>query len=210
MSRIAFRSGQDKAGAVLGETVHERERCPATGQNAPRKVTKRVASFSLFLLGLLAVCLVFFSGCQSGDMWMYRPPSSIKQELRQQQVNDDDMLYWILRAQRLYLRDVNRDGKIDCIDYTVSFKRMWDDAFQYRGWQQDCIIMQNNNPNNGFNHAFIMVRQFRYPFGYVCIEPQANNLNNIYMKDYWGDKYDPAYDTYDYEKIKYWYDKCIY
>ncbi len=82
--------------------------------------------------------------------------------------------------------DINGDGKINCIDYAISYKLIWD---QYNSASKyKCEIVRNKNPNTGMHHLFIRIRNF-YTYEWEYIEPQ----NGIKMELFWGDKYNPAY-----------------
>ena len=70
------------------------------------------------------------------------------------------------------IHDVNRDGKINCIDYAVLFQYLYG---------PEAKIMHNTK----LNHLFIRV-------GNVDIEPQGHST--IYkMQHMWSYRYDPNY-----------------
>jgi hypothetical protein len=92
---------------------------------------------------------------------------------------------------RIYKVDMNGDGKINCIDYTIQY-------WQYYPKQEYLRIVWNKNPNNGFNHLFIYL--FEWP-----VEPQGTPRRNS-MDEFWGARYDPEYDrdvTDLFDQIKY-------
>ena len=78
--------------------------------------------------------------------------------------------------------DVNRDGKINCVDAAVLF-------YQYYPNKNDVRITLNKHPTNGFNHLFNMVRINGVWRG---VEPQSvfAGHNSFYMTDAWPQKYD--------------------
>ena len=85
------------------------------------------------------------------------------------------------------MQDVNRDGLVDCIDYSIFFKQVWD--ILYPNKRYECEIVRNVNKITGMNHLFVRVW---YYTDWIYIEPQAD-LKYYLMQDVWGDKYDPKY-----------------
>jgi len=78
--------------------------------------------------------------------------------------------------------DISRDGKINCIDYSIIFSRLY-------GPKTRLII--NNNPKTGMNHMFVKV-WISSNNNYQYIEPQG--APDWYsMGVVWGMKYDPLY-----------------
>ena len=79
------------------------------------------------------------------------------------------------------ITDMNKDGKIDCIDYSTLFRL-------YYG--SNAHIMINKNPINGMNHMFIRI----YYGGtkILDIEPQGEP-DRYSMGLIWGVKYNPYY-----------------
>jgi len=90
----------------------------------------------------------------------------------------------ILRVMRKQgVRDLNHDGKINCIDHSLTF---------YRLYGRGAEIVINNNKSTGMNHMFIIVRQALNEWH---IEPQGTpKLHDMGM--IWGMKYDPYYNRY--------------
>jgi len=97
------------------------------------------------------------------------------------------------------VRDVNKDGLVNCIDYAVTFKRQWDKYYD----PARCGIEHNQNYTTGWNHLF--VRCFpKDSIFWVSVEPQATGA--VYdMYTYWGDKY---WGVYDYDDTEYWLSRC--
>jgi len=80
-----------------------------------------------------------------------------------------------------YVRDVNGDGVINCIDYAVCFYEL----------KPDSRIIRNQNPNTGWHHLFNAVPQ---PDGsWLYIEPNSAHSGSYSMKNIWGIEYDPRY-----------------
>lgn len=85
------------------------------------------------------------------------------------------------------IRDMNNDGKINCIDYATSFKIEWDK--NYDPWK--CIIVRNKNENTHMHHLFNRVRDNLNEDIYV--EPWCWNPCKYTMDDNWDSTYDPKY-----------------
>jgi len=87
---------------------------------------------------------------------------------------------WVLSNMKVV--DVNRDGKVDCIDYSVAFYKLYGDNAQ---------IIHNKNPRSGMNHLFIRIWDGN---GVLDIEPQGTP--DLYMMSLiWGTRYDPYYNN---------------
>jgi hypothetical protein len=82
------------------------------------------------------------------------------------------------------VKDVNRDGEINCIDYSIAFRSLY-------GSNASLII--NNNPANGMNHMFIRVN-YKNGVEFIDIEPQGTP-DRYSMGLVWGVKYNPYYNT---------------
>lgn len=91
-----------------------------------------------------------------------------------------------------YAVDVNKDGEINCIDYSCIFKKLWDKSFD----SSNCEIVRNKSLK--MNHLFIRVRQYGGR-PWECIEPQAakKDITKYFMEDFWSAKeYNPIYNIY--------------
>jgi len=87
----------------------------------------------------------------------------------------------ILKNMPELIYDISRDGKINCIDYSIIFRRLYG---------PNAKIIINNNPKTGMNHMFIRV--YTFSNGNQYIEPQG--APDWYsMGVVWGTKYDPIY-----------------
>lgn len=102
-----------------------------------------------------------------------------------------------LRLTHLYLYDINDDGLINCIDYSLIFVQV----FRENNCMLDmynCEIVRNTNPINGFNHLFVRVKTSDN--NWIFIEPQATN--EVYeIKKFWGDLYNQKYNHYGETKV---------
>lgn len=91
-----------------------------------------------------------------------------------------------------YVTDVNKDGEINCIDYSCTFKMIWDKMYE----ASDCEIVRNKSST--MNHLFIRTRQYKGR-PWECIEPQAavKDITKYFMEDFWGHSiYNPVYNIY--------------
>ena len=91
-----------------------------------------------------------------------------------------------------YAVDINHDGEINCIDYSCTFKMLWDKSYDSR----NCEIVRNKSAT--MNHLFIRVRQHSGT-SWECIEPQAakKDITKYFMEDFWAAReYNPIYNIY--------------
>ncbi|WP_191015407.1 hypothetical protein [Treponema zioleckii] len=82
------------------------------------------------------------------------------------------------------VHDCNLDGQINCIDYSLEFKKQWDKVFN----PAYCEIVRNRNRDNGFNHLFVRVKSDNTCDYWIFVEPQAT-YGSYLMEDFWGDRY---------------------
>jgi len=75
--------------------------------------------------------------------------------------------------------DLNRDGKINCIDYSITFRNLY-------GYNAKLII--NRNYITGMNHMFVIV-QYPDSINTIHVEPQGDP-DWYTMGQVWGVKYD--------------------
>ena len=97
---------------------------------------------------------------------------------------------------KLILEDVDGDGLVNCIDYSVAFKRAWDNMHKD---QRLALLVWNDRYT--FNHMFVAVRSKESNVWYN-IEPQIAtkkpNATNYMMGDYWPNtEYNAIYNIYD-------------
>ncbi len=139
-------------------------------------------------------------------------PAYTARELDACNAANERLAAWILEESRKSLRDVNRDGVVSCVDYSVAFKETWDRLLWAR--TDRCDFVWNKNPVNGMNHMFIVVQEVYYPWDTVYIEPQSKvtresrDKSGMYMDRHWGGRYDPAYNMTDFRRLSQWLDKC--
>lgn len=99
----------------------------------------------------------------------------------------DAFIVSLLKETQSQVEDVNFDGDINCIDYAVTFKELWDRRYP----AGRCEILRNLNRATGWHHLFISIKVGRW----LYIEPQGN-AHNYRMSDFWGARYDSAYTVY--------------
>lgn len=107
---------------------------------------------------------------------------------------DDELIEVMLQHTQDGLYDVNRDGQINCIDYTTCFMEAYWEYVPYTR-RADCEIVRNVNPGTGMNHLFIRYKSTDKKVGWVYIEPQGT-IDCCIMSEYWGNKYDRRYNYY--------------
>lgn len=95
-----------------------------------------------------------------------------------------------LKISRARVMDFNLDGKINCIDYTISFKQVWDWLFVNFS-DNKCVIIRNLSPT--MNHLFVAVW---YKDRWWEVEPQADPPEDWRMVNVWGDMYKPLFNIY--------------
>lgn len=115
-----------------------------------------------------------------------------------------DTIETVSKLTRKNVHDINSDNEINCIDYTVMFKYYWDKNCK-PGHSMNCQIIRNKNPQNGFHHLFVRVREHSRA-AWIYIEPQAK-YPNMEMTKYWGMRYEPQYDIYNETYI--WKNDCL-
>lgn len=94
----------------------------------------------------------------------------------------------MLRAQ-LDIKDLNLDGKINCIDYSCMFKLVWDNYFPEN--KDYCLIVRNKGP--GIHHLFISIW---WQGSRIDVEPWASDPYKYLMTDNWTDVYNPDNNIY--------------
>lgn len=118
---------------------------------------------------------------------------------------NDDIIHDVLCKTRSKVHDRDGDGKVNCIDYTITFKQQWDKVMP----PSYCEIVRNRNTGgrSDMNHLFVRIR-LTSSGQWLYIEPQArSNKYNYKMSDFWGyPRYDPQYNNYG--ETSYWLGEC--
>jgi hypothetical protein len=83
------------------------------------------------------------------------------------------------------LRDVDNDGQTNCVDYSNLF-------YYYSPFKYNEIVVNYNprGPQGGFNHQFNAVK---INGQLVFVEPQAGANRSYDLSNFWGSRYNPAY-----------------
>ena len=89
--------------------------------------------------------------------------------------------------------DVDKDNKVNCVDYAIVFKLVWDQ--KYPRLKDECTIIRNKNWLTDMNHLFICVHN-------IYVEPATYDPYNYTMESVWGDRYDPTCNKYG--ETRYW------
>lgn len=102
----------------------------------------------------------------------------------------NDKIIITIKLTQKYITDLNKDDKINCIDYACGFKMIWDNIYPER--KDDCIIIRNKSLT--LNHLYVGIYEGN---DIVFVEPWTNNPYNYSMSDIWGYKWNPRYNKYD-------------
>ena len=94
----------------------------------------------------------------------------------------------VMRTQ-LDIKDMNLDGKVNCIDYACMFKRVWDNYFPEN--KDCCTIVRNKGP--GIHHLFICIW---WEGSRIDVEPWSGNPYKYLMTDNWTEVYNPNNNIY--------------
>lgn len=98
----------------------------------------------------------------------------------------------VMKMTKTYVRDINDDDEVNCIDYACTFKMCWDRKFPQR--RLECCIVRNYNKETGFHHLFIRIYSRDK---LVFVESRASNPYKYTMDDNWTKgKYNPKYNIF--------------
>ena len=103
---------------------------------------------------------------------------------------NDECIRTVFDATYAGVSDVNKDGRLDCIDYSITFKREWDKRYNPR----NCELIYNRNVPAKWYHLFVRCRE---SFGsqWLYVETQAQK-HNYKMETFWDETYNPLYNRY--------------
>lgn len=118
---------------------------------------------------------------------------------------NDGKLRQVLRTTRAKVYDRDGDGLVNCIDYTITFKKEWDKVLP----PCNCEIVRNYR-KEGFreimNHLFVRVK-LPGSSTWIYVEPQARaEYDNYIMGDFWSVRYDPKYNNLG--ETYFWLGEC--
>jgi hypothetical protein len=136
---------------------------------------------AFILIGIVILCIMFTCNTPKKPVGMVaqaveqiEPPTKVKVK----NINT------VLRQTRMNLRDINNDGKINCIDYATIFYMKYGDGAH--------IIVNRSNPASDMNHLFNAIDTT--DGGLMYVEPQARaGIESYDPAQYWGADYNPAY-----------------
>ena len=141
--------------------------------------------------GVLCVILVFLLG----NGWFHKTSYYPREVLYSESTLNDERLYDVLsplyKQTHYYITDVDKNGEINCVDYSITFKILYDMNQTIDWYKGNCEIVRNSNED--FQHLFIRVRYDPYS-EWEYIEPQ--NISPATMDSVWGMKYNPIYNIY--------------
>ena len=176
-----------------------------------------------YLLGVLKMWLIIMvppfvvvwyvslcAGCSSAPY--PTTPAYSRSEAAECREANEKLIAWIISESRESLRDVNKDGKVNCVDYSVVFKETWDRLLWAR--KERCDFVVNDNVPDKWCHMFVTVKNVYWPWDTVKVEPQANvnpymkDKSAIYIDNHWDGKYKPVYDKKNFAQYKWVLDKC--
>lgn len=133
------------------------------------------------LIITLAICAGIAYHCTYNETAFGVKPEAKLNEIRQPAtVSYNNVIDATLQKVQANKKDVNKDGKVNCIDYAVLF-------YQYYPYKDEVTISLNVNPKTGMNHLFNVIL---INGTWRAIEPQTEPGNIYFMRDVWGSKYD--------------------
>ena len=142
------------------------------------KLCKHTAKWMFAIIFLFLLLIIPFVLMNPGD--------------KPQQISDEtnDKIIITIKLTQKYITDLNKDDKINCIDYACGFKLIWDSIYPEQ--KSDCIIIRNKSLT--LNHLYNGVYEGN---SIVFVEPWTNNPYNYDMSQIWGYKWNPRYNKYD-------------
>lgn len=108
----------------------------------------------------------------------------------------------LLKKSQPNITDINADGLVNCIDYTLSFKLLWD--YYFPDNRDQCQIIRNYNPGH-MNHLFVAIK---YRGNWYFIETWTKILDELLVDDIWGKDYNPLYNVWG--ETNQWLDEAYY
>ena len=113
-------------------------------------------------------------------------------------INYDAAIVRTIQAAQSQVYDLDKDGKVNCIDYAIMFKLVWDRT--YPRLSNRCTIVRNVNWLTDMNHLFIFIMTDEGRN--IAVEPGTFDPYIFRMEDVWGDKYDSICNNYG--ETRYW------
>lgn len=147
-----------------------------------RHYTKFVVALILFLFLFLVVPMLLIGPLDT--------PDSI--------IDYNTAIINTVRVAQSQVYDLDEDGKVNCVDYAIMFKLVWDKS--YPRLKANCTIIRNRNWLTDMNHLFICI--IDNTGENIWVEPGTFNPSNYRMENVWGDRYDPLCNRYG--ETEYW------
>lgn len=127
------------------------------------------------------VFLFLFSAVCSAQITAARDPDVVYLRNNPNRIENIPRIFSVMH--RYGVTDVNNDGAIDCIDYSVTFRDLYG---------VNAKLMINKNPYSGFHHMF--VRIWYDGDKIIDLEPQGT-ATRYTMQQIWGERYNWYYNT---------------
>ena len=143
-----------------------------------KKLCRHTVKWSIIAIVCLLLLVLPLLLMNPGDK-----PKQISQET-------NDQIIITIKLTQKYINDLNKDNKINCIDYACGFKMIWDNIYPERS--DDCIIIRNKSLT--LNHLYNGIYEGN---NIVFVEPWTNDPYNYDMEKIWGYKWNPRYNKYD-------------
>ncbi len=156
---------------------------------------------TLLVLSLLSALLLF--GAVSCSRKKSEP--SLSSLFHYDYYVNDEAIRDVLKATEKKVYDRDGDGLVNCIDYTITFKKEWDKVAP----PNQCEIVRNYDKDgrSKMNHLFVRVR-LASDGEWLYVEPQADYKSRNYrMSDYWESMYDSKYNSFG--ETNYWLGECV-
>lgn len=150
----------------------------------------------------LTACLLLAMLCVAGNAEQYKKPKRPYHCIKTSAEFDSEVSM-IMSIVQKNVYDYDKDGKVNCKDYAVLFKKTWDKYFD--SWK--CMIIRNYNEHTDFSHLFVSVWDDK-TVNPILIETWMQEKKLAYShKDWcmncvWGDRYDMYYDYF--HETEYW------
>ena len=167
------------------------------------KIDRSNKRWKLFMktvaIGIILWIVFSVVKCKFGDVLdkMHAFPMGISQDLII--FDDPDKIFLTLKETHANIKDTNGDGKVNCTDYAITFKKEWDKKYK----PEDCEIVRNENTEGDFHHLFVRCKK---DGEWLCVEPQAKT-RQYSMDIHWTDKQYKK-DLNIYGETDYWLAKC--
>jgi len=155
--------------------------------------------WTLLVIGFLIWMCWSIKSCVTNDSYTPPPQQSLIENMSNEQLTKNIARYhgtpkaidYIVTLLKRVIKDINGDGLINCIDYSLGFRMLYGD---------EAFIIVNVNRFTGMNHMFI---QLYYGGEEYDVEPQGT-ASRWTMAENWGDRYNSIYNTnrtYEYGKF---------